>query len=483
VKMSTQKLSLALAIFSACFLAGPRSLRAQDQPQAPGEDKPKPAGTAFPVPIVNPGDQETQPNNNLTPDPTPLAGVLSSTLGSQELVHSYWVPGIQWSGSTQSSSYNQTSNSGWVMNNYIIGNLSLLKAWSASQLAVNYSAGGFFSTDSAQGNGYYQQLALSQTYHRNRWLVQLLDQFSYLPESSFGFGGGSSLGIPGAGGSIGPVMPGIGNNYVPNQGIYTAVGPRYSNASVVQVTYTTSPRGSITVSGSHSLLDFVQSGNVNNDTTAGTIGYNYALTKLDTIGAFYSFSAFHFSGQPEAYGNHSVNLAYGRKITGRLALQLYGGPSFNTSRVTPTNKGETTHGVNTGANLSYGFERGGLSVGYTHGISGGSGVLTGSTGDQLNVGGNHSLGRIWSGQLTFGYSHNTPIANVPGTVSQTFNTWNVGGGVSRAVGRNANFSIAYNATIPDYGASGCSGAGCSSNQTHHYVTINFQWRTRPFVLP
>jgi len=52
------------------------------------------------------------------------------------------------------------------MNNYFIGTLSLLQAWSGSQLAINYSGGGFISTDSTQGNGYYHQLALSQTYQR-----------------------------------------------------------------------------------------------------------------------------------------------------------------------------------------------------------------------------------------------------------------------------------------------------------------------------
>jgi len=481
--MAAKKLLLALVIFTSCSLAGPPSLRAQDQPQAPSEDKPKPAGTAFPVPAANSQDQDNQSDNTLTPDPTPLAGVLTPTLGSQELVHSYWVPGIQWSGSIQSNSYNQTANSGWVMNNYVIGNLSLLKAWSASQLAVNYSGGGFFSTDSTQGNGSYQQLALTQTYHRNRWLVQLLDQFSYLPQSALGFGGGSSLGIPGAGGSVGPVMPGVGNNYVPNQGIYTAVGSRYSNTAVVQITYATSLRGSVTLSGSYGLLDFVQSGNVNNDTTTGTLGYNYALTRLDTIGAFYSFSAFHFSGQPEAYGDHSFNLAYGRKLTGRLALQLYGGPSINTSRVTLTNKGDTTHGVNASANLRYGLHNGGVSVSFTHGLSGGSGVLTGSSSDQLNFGADRKLGRIWSGQLNMAYSHNTPITNVAGTVSQTYNTWTVGGGVNRALGRNTTFSAAYNATITDYGASGCTGTACTSSQTYNYVTLSLQWRTRPYILP
>ena len=90
-----------------------------------------------------------------------------------------------------------------------------------------------------------------QSFLWNRWIVQFMDQFSYTPLSTFGFGGGTNLGVPGAGGPVAPVIPGIGNNYVPNQSIFAALGPRYSNASTIQVTYATSPRGSITASGTY----------------------------------------------------------------------------------------------------------------------------------------------------------------------------------------------------------------------------------------
>ena len=324
------------------------------------------------------------------------------------------------------------------MNNFIVGNLSLLKVWGGSQLSLNYSGGGFFSTDSTQGNGSYQQLAVSQSFQWRRLQLQLIDQFSYLPQTSLGFGGGTSLGIPGTGGTTGPVIPGMGNNYVPNQSIYNAVGPRYSNAPVIQLTYATSPRGSITMSGSYGTLNFVQAGNVDNQATTGTIGYNYLLNRQDTIGAFYRFSAYHFSGQPDAYGNHSINIAYGKKFTGRLALQLYGGPSFTTSRVS-TNGNSMTYGVNVGASLVLGFHNGGLTVGYNHGISGGSGVLAGSNVDQLNLGANHKLGRIWSGQVNMGYAHNTPIQGFGPSISQTYNTWTFGGGVNRASWATSHF--------------------------------------------
>jgi len=471
--------SILALLFSLVLLWRASPVYAQEEPQPPTESQPKPAGSSVPIPAMD-DQQEQSDQTNLAPDTTPLTSILTPTLGSPEIRHSYWLPGVQWSGSIQSNPYNQTQNTGWLMNNYILGNLSLLKVWEGAQLTLNYSGGGFFSTDSTQGNGSFQQLALSQTFQWNRWQIVLVDQFSYFPQTSLGFGGGTGLGIPGTGGSLGPVIPGVGNNYVPNQTIYTAEGPRYSNSSVIQMTYATSARSSVTLSASYGVLNFVKAGNVDNQETTGAAGYNYDITRSDTIGAFYAFSAYHFSGQPEAYGNHSVNFAYGRKLTGRLALRLYVGPSFTTSRVS-SNGDTVTHGVNVGANLSVGIRNGGVNIGYSHGLTGGSGVLTGATTDQLNFGANHKLGRIWSGQVNMGYAHNTPVQGFGPSISHTYNTYNFGGGVSRPLGPNASFAIAYNATFTN--STGCTGNACGSNQTYHYIVVNFQWHTRPFILP
>jgi len=481
VSMVANKALLTILILPCALFLVVRPVCAQEESQTPLENKPKPAGASTPLATGFPQDQEVD-NNSLTPDSNPLTGVQTPTLGTPPVEHSYWVPGIQWSGSVQSNSYNQTPSSGWIMNNYVIGNLSLLQVWRHSQLSVNYSGGGYFSSDSVGGNGAYQQLALSQTFQWNRWLVQFLDGFSYLPASAFGFGGGTGLGLPGTSGSLGPVIPGIGSSYLPNQSIYSAIGNRYSNASTVQVTYQTSPRGSITLSGTYGLLNFVEAGNYDNYTATGTAGYNYSLTRKDTIGVFYRFSAYHYPDQAEAYGDQSVNLAYGRKLTGRLGLQLYAGPDFTHSRGT-LNTNSRTNTVNAGANLSLSFKNGGFFAGYSHGVSGGSGILIGASSDFLNFGANRKLGRIWSGQINGGYSHNAPISNGPQANSQTYNTWNAGGGVNRPIGRNASFAIAYNATVTNYALAGCVGNACSSNQTFSYITINFQWHTRPFVLP
>lgn len=452
---------------------------AQDPPQEPTEQneiKPKPAARSLPTIDANVQPEDT--NKSLQPDITPLTGAQTATLGSTEIRHSYWVPGIQFATNVQSGGSGQS----WFADNYLIGNISLLKAWSRSQLAVNYSGGGFFSTNDQQGNGYYQELALAQSFQWNRLTLQFLDQFSYLPQSQFGFGGGTNLGIPGVGGSVGPTIPSLGGNYVPNQSIYASLGPRYSNAGVVQATYALSPRGSITASGSYGILRFVDPGSVDNNTVIGSLGYNYVLNHEDTMGFFYRFSNYQYPGQPQAFADHTFGVAYSKRITGRVAFFVSGGPELTEFRI-PVGNETSKLGANVGVTFTYALENGALSAGYQHGLTGGSGVFTGSTVDMVTFGLTHKLSRVWSGQLNLGYAQNRAVVNSTQSTYPNYNSWTIGGGVNRPFGRDFNFAAVYTANIGTFLQSGCVGSACTSHQTYNYITLNVQWHSRPLVLP
>jgi len=474
-------------IFGAWLLSSTLSLgaltsHAQEEPQpvpdAPQEPlpeaPPRPAGYSFPG--LGIGQQESE----LQPDFSPLTGMQNATLGQPGIRHSYWVPGLQFSSNVQSSPYGQSGGSDWYANNYFIGNLSLLEAWSRATLAVNYSGGGFISTNSKQGNGFYQQLALTQNFQTEHWLIQVIDQFSYIPQSSFGYGGGTNLGIPGVGGSLGTTMPGLGSNYTPNQSIY-GVGASYNNSTALQATYALSRRGSVTLSGSYGILSFVEAGNYDSYTTVGSIGYNYALSRNDTVGLVYRFSSYQFPGNPQAYGSNVMSVAYGRKVTGHLALRLFVGPEITNYRI-PIGITSRTTGFSTNANLTYGFQRGEFSLSYFHGLSGGSGVLIGSELDQTTAGASHKLMRVWTGSLNFGYARNSPVGGTVPAGSPVYDDWFLGGNVSRPIGRNFNFAVAYTATIGNYSRSNCAGTSCSTSSTYNTITVNFQWHPRPFVL-
>jgi hypothetical protein len=478
--MNFRRLILAAWLLCAALSLGATLIHAQDEPQPAPEPSdepmpgapPKPAGYAFPG-VIGPGGGELQP------DFSPLTGFQNTTLGNPEMRHSYWVPGLQFS-STVNSNPVGTTSSDWSANNYFIGNVSLLEAWNRSTLGVNYSGGGAVSTDSAQSTAYYQQLSLSHSLQTERWLIQIVDNFAQSPQSQFGYGGGTNLGVPGVGGSLGTTIPGLGGNYGATQNVY-GVGPFLFNVGAVQATYALTKRSSVTMAGSYGLLHFTESGNIDSNTTVGSIGYNYALNRNDTVGLVYRFSSYQFPGSPQAYGDHVLSVAYGRKLTGRLALRLFAGPEVTIYRIPIGDKSRTT-GFYVSAHAIYGFPRGSFTFGYDHSLSGGSGVLIGSGLDQVTAGVSRSLTRVWSGNLTFGYSRNSPVGGTSVTGAPVYSNWFVAGGVNRPIGRNFSFGVAYTATIGDYGGTGCTGGGCTTSNMYNTVTINLQWHPRPFIL-
>ena len=471
----------AAPIMAMVLLAGSVRTVAQED-----TSKPKPAARAYPPLLAGIGDEdpssEAQSTASLIPDTRPLTGVQIPTLGSQETRHSYWIPGFQYGNLVRSSALYQPTISNWNTTSYVVGNLSLLETWNRSQLAVNYSGGGSISTDRLQGNNYYHQLGLVQDFNWGRWQLIFVDEFSYLPQAQFGFGISSNLATPGIGGPLQPSLPGLETNYQPNQSIFTSLGPRYSNSITTQVAYSISPRGSVTLSGSYGILRFVQAGNIDTNDSIFSMGYNYALSQKDSIGVLYRFSGYRYIGDPQALNSHAALLAYGHKVTGRLALQLFGGPEVATFRVPIGNESDRIS-VAGGGTLTYASTRTGLSITYNHGVSGGSGQFTGANTNQLQNTINYQLSRVWQGNLAFGFARNTSLGiSNASQVSQTHDSWFAGGGVSRPLGRTANFTLGYTAYIQSSRLPVCVGSACGTSYVQHQLSLGFQWHTRPLVL-
>ena len=446
---------------------------AQDQQEENG--KPKPAAHA-PLIDANGQDASTDPNA-LTPDTSPLTGIATPGLGTVEFRHSYWVPGVQVANTVQSGA----SGGGWSDTTFLAGNLSLSEAWPHSHLTLNYSGGGYFSTDN-EGTGTYQQLGFVQGFTWRRWQLQFFDDFAYLPTSQFGFGGLSGIAAPGVGGSLSPVSPLLNGVYLPNQTVLLTNGPRYSNSFATQANFAVSPRGSITLIGSYGLLRFTDPGNIDNDDVIASIGYNYTLTKKDTLGVLYRFTAYHFTGESQAIGDHTFNLAYGRKITGRLGLGLFAGPEITTFRVPVGTETQQTN-LSLGASLTYGFEWGGVTLSYNHGTNGGSGVLAGATGDNVYANATRRITRVWNARANLGYGREHAFAAVGALAAASYNNYYFGVGLDRPIGRNSFLSLGYTAYIVNTNLAACGISLCSpGTSTQHQLAIGYQWHTRPFVL-
>jgi hypothetical protein len=464
---------------------------AQDAPEPQPQDsdttsKPKPAGRGVPgISDPNSTVENEETPSNWQPDTSPPTGLQSPTLGSPELAHSYWIPGFIYGSTIQSRPPGQQAvSNGWYADNYVGGQLSLLAAGSRSQFGLNYSGGGYFTTDSLQQNGWFQELSAGYTVSLNHWQIQMFNYFSYIPESQFGFAGGTNLALAGISGTLGPTIPGLGSSVIPNQSIYSATGPRYSNATAVQATYSLSRRSSITLGGSYGLLHFTEAGNIDSNMVLGSAGYNYVLSELDAIGIVYRYAGFQFSGEPQAFGSHAVSFVYNRKVARRVALTVFGGPQITNFRI-PVNDKTRNVGASAGASLKYAFERGSIDLSYFHGLTGGSGILTGATTDQANVSFSRQLGRVWSGDIRFGYARNSALATASGTPSQSFDDWFIGAGVHRPFGRNVQFSGSYSTLFESTAQPICTttGTSCSSSYTQQLISISLQFHTRPFLLP
>ena len=489
--MNFLKLVRLLALLISGVVGFASAVWAQDTPQQPSDQdtdatapsKPKPAARGVPG-LSDPNstvEGEQQPSN-WQPDNGPATGLQSPTLGSPELGHSYWVPGFLLGSTIESRPPGQLATGGWYANNYVGGEVSLLEERGRPEFGLNVTGGGYFTTDSLQSNGGFAQLSSGYSLSLNRWNIQLFDYFSYIPESQFGFSVGTGLALPGVTGSLGPAIPGLSASTVPSQSIYSALGPRYSNAFAAQATYLLSRRASITVGGSYGILDFTQAGNINNEMALGNVGFNYQLSPHDTIGVLYRFTGFHYEGEPQALGTHVVNFVYQKKVAQKVGLSLFGGPEFTYYRI-PVNNHSSNTGAAAGATLTYGFERSNISLSYFHGITAGSGVLLGSITDQATVSWQRQLSRVWSGSVNFGYSHNDALATLPGVPKPVYSDWFVGGTLSRPIGRNMQVAATYEATFENVSPPTCLGTVCNSSYTQNVIVVTFQMHTRPFVLP
>lgn len=476
--------SRRLEIFALLIAVGLLSLRV---PLAEAQDtqtditaKPKPAGRSY-SPNVD-EDQNGDPDVMylLQPDAGPLTGVQTPTLGSLKVDHSYLLTGFQYSNVGRSTALNQATAAGWNSTNYLAASVSLLQLWENAQLSLNYMGGAYLSSDKDQGNGYFHQFALSQSFQWQRWRLTLLDQSFYLPETAFGFGvgiGGLSVDT-----TLFPSQPGIKNNYLPNQSVLTLTGPRFSNTAAAQTSYAISPRSFLNFAGSYGVLRFMQARSIDDDEGNLHVGYEYQLSKRNTVGALYLFTDYRYPNNPQKLNAHAVQLAFGRKITGRLALQLSVGPQVATFHM-PLESPVHHVGGSGGATLDYASESSNVSLAYSHGITNGSGIQFGSNNDQVATQFERKLLRRWRARTYFEFARNTGLGSpAVGQGSQALNSYYAGGDLVRAVARNANLSLGYSAVIQTSKQPVCAAGVCATSFTQHQITLQLSWHSRPYVL-
>jgi hypothetical protein len=474
-------------IFGAvlCIALGASTARAQQQTQ----DQPIPA---YHSPLASQADNNdpNAPPPQLLPDDHALTGVQDPSLGVPSTNHSYWTPHVDVALSLDSQPPVTSVSGGWTTWTSLTGGVDLRWMSGRSDLTLNYVGGGIFSNNGSSSNGIVQDLNLVDRFNFRRWALTVIEQATYSPETAFGSGGFPGVSLPGG-------TPGLGG-IIPGQSIITNEGQRLLDTSLGEVDVFITPRSSLTFTGGYSLLHSFDENLLDYGVVIAQAGYNYQLTRKDTVGISYVFTGFHYNNFGESINSNTLQLSYGRKITGRLAFRIGVGPELATftTPITPgTGVGMTgppTGGSTTNlywslyTSVQYQMERTALSATYSHGVSGGSGVFAGSLTDAVSGSAGRQLSRASSGIWNVGYSRNAELtaAGVPqvGVSNQAFDYWFTGVNYTHLWGRSLNLNVGYQLQYQNSNSSFCVGAGCGGSFVRNLITFGVGWRKQPIPL-
>lgn len=475
---------------SAAMMQVPAAQAQQQSEQKPVDQAAAPI-PAYRSPLASAaGDADDE---GLFPDPAKmaadthsLAGAQVFSLGEMAQAHTYWQPHVELTSTADSNGLSASNNTGWTTWSSISGGVDLHRISGNSNLTLMYTGGTSISNNGSAGNGIIQNLGFVEKLMFRRLTFSLMDQVTYLPEAGFGFQTPGEFTLPG-GGSIG-LQPGL----PPGQSILTARGQRVSNSLVPQFDVPLTPRSSLTFVGTYTLLHYFENGLLNYYSGGIQAGFNRQMTRKDTLALLYRFTAYRYTNFGQSINDHTVQVSYGRRVTGKLAFQIAAGPEITSFQIpitgptagmaTPGNSSTNlTWSLNT--SMTYQLNRTQLGLSYAHGVSGGSGVQAGSVADTVTGNASRRLSRTFSGTASIGYAHNSGLTvNSPTatpTVSQKFGYWTGNVGLSHTIGRTMNLGLNY--LLQTQGSNGafCVGPTCGSSITRHEVSVTLGWRDRP----
>jgi hypothetical protein len=438
---------------------------------------------------ATPGQGEQPTGQNQTPASSPdsrsFLGAEQFSPGHVGQMHSYFFPSLMVS-ERADSNFRLGSGSGqqrFETVNTVVGRFTLGKAGKHTNISLDYLGGGQIYNHRSDLNTTIHQFGITGSYQGRRWSYSLDDRASYLPEANFGFGGfGFSGGLgPSLGGALGSNLGSLNPAFNTSGSILTGRGSRISNTTVAQVQYATSARSSISVAGSYSLLHFRSPGLIDSKSSTFFVSYSHVLTARDFVGLEYGVSLFKLQSSVPAFQSHIVQVSYGHKISGRLALKVGAGPLIN-KFTNPLTGQRTAVSWTSTSSLSYRAQRGNLDLGYSHYTTAGGGVLAGAATDIVHATWAMRLSRNWSGSIGPGYSHNhslsqTSSANTTGTYDSYYGN----ASLSRNLGRYATMFFSYNYQAQRSDVTPCLAGDCRRSLLRHVISAGFDFHPRQLV--
>jgi hypothetical protein len=451
-------------------------------PPAPPKGRP-------PVPaargVSSPYDSQQYDPAQVAPDQNTLAGAAPFTLGSLQHDRNIFDPAISFSQLGQT--YPLTDGKS-ILTEVSVASASLNfdRTWSEYHLSALYNGGETFNYGHKQTAGIapryqFHSLIFSQDAGWGRWHVLLRDNFNVSPGATFT---GQGMGGPGLAAQFSSLLGGsltnLSQSFIPSETIDTANALRYMNSVLGEAEYSFTRRSAVTFSGSYGLLNFTVPGFFNSRMIDAQAGYDYLLDPRNSIAFLGTYGRISYTGTNNTTMDYGGALAYGRKITGRLAFQAAAGPQEIQSAGGPLGNFHRLF-ISANSALHYERRRGGLGFTFLRGVTEGSGIFQGATSDTFSANAHYQLTRYWSGSINAGYALNNAL--VPsGSKAAQFNTWFAGANIGRRVGLHAQFNFNYGAQ-DQTNPSGCTVATCGVAGLQQTVGFSVNWHLRPVGLP
>jgi hypothetical protein len=350
------------------------------------------------------------------------------------------------------------------------GNLDVEQQWGRYRLIAQYRG-----ADTIYQPSYYfhylpyHEGSMSQEIILGRWMLRLRDDVQYSSGSVFSglFTGGPAQAGNGSLNSIQPSLVSSGT-------IQTGLARQLYNTSVVEVDYARSRRTNLTFVGSYGMVHFLDSGYINTENINGRVGYNYALSAKNNIAVTYDHDRVSFvAGTTSRLQSDSVQMAFGRKVAGRLAFQVAAGPQFlNVENLGLLSSRHLSWSAFSA--LTYQWRRTGYSLSYFRGVGSGSGVFAGSNNETVTATANREITRLWSASVNGGYAINKSLVPVAISASR-FDDWFASATLNRQIGRQVRLGVSYGHQQQTSGGGGCPVLSCGLPSAFSQFGITLQW--------
>jgi hypothetical protein len=473
--MKLRQILCGLALFAMIGVAAARAQSQNPNSAGPGggyNQRPAPAARGV-SPTTDPLPSDP---SQVTPDNNTLSGAQMYGVGSLEHARNIFDPMLSFSelGQTLPPTPGGPNQTNLLSQTLLGGGLNFDRTWSRYHLTALYNGGETLTRGSQYQNAQFHDVNLMQEVAWARWRLLLRDDFIASPGASFT---GTGMGGPGLTAQIGATLENslnsIGQGFVPSESIQTGNAMRYRNAAIGQVSYSFSRRSAFTIAGSYGLLKFTDAGYFSSHMVTGQAGYDFLLDPSDSIAFLASYGKVDYTGTPNYTNNYLAAMAFGRKITGRLAFQVVAGPE----QIQFVNgaSGKLWY-ASVDSILTYDWRRAGFSLTFMRGLNSGSGVFLGAKSNTLTLAAHRQFTRAWVGAVNSGYAINDSLAGA-GQPTVRFDNWFVGGNLGRQVGSHLQVNFNYGVQRQNSPAV-CPVANCGVKGFEQTFGVTVNWHLR-----